>query len=230
MFALAMTFFMPLQLALQEIFLYFTIMNFILKAFLCATCALTIVACDDDDSFTPTKVKSDAELSSDAAGSSDSEAASSDSKDAPNSSAVSSDSKDVSGSAAASSNLIKKIQLVDCEVSFYAFVLTLNKDVAAPEGSIHTYYYKHDNLTGTETQILDFEAHYTTESDGTYTFNTFMDGEIYQNKRQQTELKFIHPESGYIRADQVVVFYTPKGGEETEIFSTTFEEFCSQKN
>lgn len=224
MFALAMTFFMPLQLALQEIFLYFTIMNFILKAFLCATCALTIVACDDDDSFTPTKVKSDAELSSDAAGSSDSEAASSDSE------AVSSDSKDAPYSSAVSSNLIKKIQLVDCEVSFYAFVLTLNKDVAAPEGSIHTYYYKHDNLTGTETQILDFEAQYTTNSDGTYTFNTFIDGEIFQNIKQQTELKFIHPESGYIRADQVVVFYTPKGGEETEIFSTTFEEFCSQKN
>lgn len=199
-------------------------MNFILKAFLCATCALTIVACDDDDSFTPTKVKSDAELSSDAAGSSDSEAASSDSE------AVSSDSKDAPNSSAVSSDLIKKIQLVDCEVSFYAFVLTLNKDVAAPEGSIHTYYYKHDNLTGTETQILDFEAHYTTESDGTYTFNTFIDGEIFQNIKQQTELKFIHPESGYIRADQVVVFYTPKGGEETEIFSTTFEEFCSQKN
>ena len=212
-------------------------MNFILKAFLCATCALTIVACDDDDSFTPTGTKSDAELSSDSAElSSDSTSpsshatVSSDSKDAPNSSAVSSDSKDVSGSTATSSNLIKKIQLTDCEVSFYAFVLTLNKDVAASEGSIHPYYYKHDNLTGTETQILDFEAHYTTESDGTYTFNTFMDGEIYQNKRQQTELKFIHPESGYIRADQVVVFYTPKGGEETEIFSTTFEEFCSQKN
>ncbi len=192
-------------------------MNYITKALLCAACALTIAACDDDDSFTPTGANSDAELSSNST--------------SPSSHAtVSSDSKAKSSSAATSSNLIKKIQLADCEVAFYAFVLTLNKDVAAPEGSIHTYYYMHDKLTGTESQILEFEAHYTTESDGTYTFKTFHDGEIYQNKRQQTDLKFIHPEGGAIRADKVVVFYTPKGGEETEIFSTTFEEFCSQKN
>lgn len=73
--------------------------------------------------------------------------------------------------------------------------------------------------------VCTFRIEYSKGSDGTFEIATFYDGEVYQNQHHATEVKVVNTFDAKLRAGNVVISYTPDGGETQEIFSADANYF-----
>ena len=198
------------------------LLKYMATAAICAACAFTFSACDDSSTgATDTEItSSDSGNSGDNGGSQP--ASSSDVKPA------SSETKAVSSSSEtkatdASTGIIKRLSGGADEVGIYSIVIYLNMDLVGEKGEIEMLYYSSE--TGIETQVNDLVIKYERDASGTYEVQSFYDGEVYQNRHKQSEIKFVNTFSATTRADRVDIYYTPDGGKKELVRAVTKDYF-----
>ena len=120
--------------------------------------------------------------------------------------------------------VIEKITGASDDVGIYAVVLTLS-DKAADKGVVEMVYHGAKGTPQENSVVNTFRIEYYKEDAGTFEVHTFFDGEVYQNLHHQSKVKVNNTFSSAIRAGDVVITYTPDGGESREIFRADSEQF-----
>ena len=123
-----------------------------------------------------------------------------------------------------SSDVIQKILCAADDTGIYATVITLS-DQAADQGVIEMVY---DGAAGTPQEnsvICTFRIEYEKESSGTFEIKTFYNGEVYQNYHHKENVKVDNTFGAGVRAGNIVVSYTPVGGEPQEVYRASADQF-----
>ncbi len=110
------------------------------------------------------------------------------------------------------------------EVGIYSIVVGMT-DSAADKGSVDMVYYGTKGSPQENSIVSTFRIEYYKEDAGTYEIRTFFDGEVYQNMHHKDEVKVVNTFSAALRAGNVIISYTPDGGETTEIFRADADYF-----
>lgn len=122
------------------------------------------------------------------------------------------------------SEFIKKVQGASDDSGIYSFIITLS-DKAADKGTLE-YIYHGTKGSAHENEIVNtFVAEYFKETAGTYDITTYYDGMINTHVKGKSEVKVDNTFGALVRAGDVTVYYTPDGGEKTEIYHAEAEEF-----
>lgn len=207
--------------------------KFLLSAIFCAICAFTFTACDDsstgassDDSINSSSSISESKNSSEAehtqSNSSTKLSSSSKVEDTPSSS-------ETTISSSSSKGLIKNVQLAYDDNGIYAISVKINAEFATEKGEFEVILYDYYETSGKEEQVLDYIYKYFLNEDGsTYDISTTLNGEIYQNRHKENEFKIAETFSAKDRPDKIIIYYTPNGGEKTEIYTNTYEEYKAE--
>ncbi len=124
----------------------------------------------------------------------------------------------------APSSEIAKINGGADEVGIYSIVLKLT-DQAADKGVVEMVYYGAKGSPQEDSIVNTFRIEYYKESEGTFEIQTFYDGEVYQNLHHKDEVKVVNTFNATLRAGNVIISYTPDGGDTQEIFSADAEYF-----
>ena len=119
-------------------------------------------------------------------------------------------------------DLIEKITVAADETGIYATVITLS-DKVADKGVIEMIYGGVKGSPQENSVVNTFRIEYYKEDAGTFEIKTFYDGEVYQNLHHQTKVKVNNTFGAAVRAGNITVFYTPDGGEKTEIYKADAE-------
>ena len=120
--------------------------------------------------------------------------------------------------------IIEKFTGAADETGIYATVITLS-DKAADKGVVEMVYGGVKGSPQENSVVNTFRIEYYKEDAGTFEINTFFDGEVYQNLHHQAKVKVNNTFGATVRAGNVTVFYTPNGGEKTEIYKADAESF-----
>lgn len=213
-------------------------LHLLISIAICAFCAFTFIACDDsstgpsnDDSRSSSSSISESRKSSEAeqikSSSSAKQSSSSETAEESSSSETAkSSSSEVKVLSSSSTELIKKVQIAYDDNGIYGISVKMNAEFATEKGEFEMIFYDYYETSGKEEQVLDYFYKYFLNDDGsTYDISTTLNGEIYQNRHKENEFKITETLSARDRPDKVVIYYTPDGGEKTEIFTTTYEEY-----
>lgn len=120
--------------------------------------------------------------------------------------------------------VLKKVAGGADEVGIYSVVIKLNEN-AADKGVIEMVYNGAKGTPQENSVVNTFRAEYYKQSDGTFEISTFFNGEIYQNQHNAYEVKIVNTFDATLRAGDVVVTYTPDGGETQEVFKADADYF-----
>ena len=120
--------------------------------------------------------------------------------------------------------IIEKFTGAADKTGIYATVITLS-DKAADKGVVEMVYCGVKGSPQENSVVNTFRIEYYKEDAGTFEINTFFDGEVYQNLHHQAKVKVNNTFGATVRAGNVTVFYTPDGGEKTEIYKADAESF-----
>lgn len=123
-----------------------------------------------------------------------------------------------------SANVIKKVQGASDDTGIYAFIVTLS-DKAADKGTLEYVYYGPKGEAQENSIVCTFRAEYYKEESGTFDIMTYYDNEIYQHMSHKSEVKVDLTFGAMVRGGNVTVYYTPDGGERTQIYYAEAEEF-----
>ncbi len=110
------------------------------------------------------------------------------------------------------------------EVGIYSVVVRLT-DQAADKGTVEMVYYGPKGTPQENSVVSTFRIEYDKGADGTYEITTFFDGELYQNQHHKDEVKVVNTFGAALRAGNVIISYTPDGGETQEIFRADADYF-----
>lgn len=121
-------------------------------------------------------------------------------------------------------SVIAKISGAADEVGIYSIVVRLTEQ-AAEKGVVELVYYGAKGSPQENSIVNTFRIEYYKEEAGTFEIKTFYDGEVYQNQHHKDEVKVVNTFSATLRAGNVIITYTPDGGETQEIFSADAEYF-----
>lgn len=120
--------------------------------------------------------------------------------------------------------IIEKFTGAADNTGIYATAITLSEK-AADKGTVEMIYYGPKGSPQENSVVNTFRIEYYKEDAGTFEINTFYDGEVYQNYHHQTKVKVNNTFGAIVRAGNVTVFYTPDGGEKSEIYKVDAESF-----
>ena len=126
-------------------------------------------------------------------------------------------------------NEIAKINGAADEVGIYSIVVRLT-DHAADKGVIEMIYYGAKGSPQENSIVNTFRIEYYKEDAGTFEIQTFFNGEVYQNQHHKDEVKVVNTFNATLRAGNVIISYTPDGGETQEIFRADAEYFNTSAN
>lgn len=105
----------------------------------------------------------------------------------------------------------------------------MNAEFATEKGEFEVILYDYYETSGKEEQVLDYFYKYFLNDDGsTYDFSCTLNGEIYQNRHHEYEFKIAETFGARSRPNKIVIYYTPDGGEKTEIYTNTYEEYKAE--
>lgn len=127
------------------------------------------------------------------------------------------------------SDIIEKITGAADDTGIYAVVITLS-DNAADKGVIEMVYYGPKNSPQENSVVNTFRIEYYKEDAGTFEIHTFYDGEVYQNYHHKDKVKVDNTFGAAVRARNVIISYTPDGGETQEIYRADAEQFFIPAN
>ncbi len=177
-------------------------------------CMLLLAACDDKPNENSSNAQSQAVIDpeNDTSGADVSEAGT-------ESKAETSEASPVSPSDA-----VVKINGGADDVGIYSVVVKLT-DNAADKGTIEMVYYGSKGSPQENSIVSTFRIEYYKEESGTYEISTFFDGEVYQNLHHKDEMKITNTFSAALRAGNVIISYTPDGGETKEVFRADADYF-----
>lgn len=177
-------------------------------------CMLLLAACDDKPSENSSKAQSQAVIDPENESSSDDV-----SEAGTESKAETSEASPVSPSDA-----VVKINGGADEVGIYSVVVRLT-DKAADKGTIEMVCYGSKGSPQENSIVNTFRIEYYKEESGTYEISTFFDGEVYQNYHHKDEVKVTNTFGATLRAGNVIISYTPDGGEKREVFKADADYF-----
>ena len=133
-----------------------------------------------------------------------------------------------SGAPEEQNNEIAKINGGADETGIYSIVVRLT-DKAADKGKVEMVYYGAKNSPQENSVVNTFRIEYYKEPSGTFKIQTFFDGEVYQSFKQD-EVKVTNTFGANLRAGNVIISYTPDGGDTQEIFRADAEYFYVSAN
>lgn len=132
-------------------------------------------------------------------------------------------------SSEAPGDVIAKINGGADETGIYSVVVRLT-DQAADKGTVEMVYYGTKGSPQENSIVNTFRIEYYKESAGTFEIQTFFNGEVYQNLHHKDEVKVVNTFNATLRAGNVIISYTPDGGETQEIFRADAEYFRDPAN
>ena len=147
----------------------------------------------------------------------------------PASSATEAESEPSATSSEAPSDVIAKINGSADEIGIYSIVVKLT-DQAADKGVVEMVYYGPKGSPQEDSIVNTFRIEYYKESAGTFEIQTFLNGEVYQNLHHKDEVKVVNTFDATLRAGNVIISYTPDGGDTQEIFRADAEYFYNPAN
>ena len=121
-------------------------------------------------------------------------------------------------------NAVVKINGGADEVGIYSVVVRLTEQ-AADKGTIEMVYYGAKGSPQENSIVNTFRIEYYKETAGTYEICTFSNGEVYQNHHHKDEMKVTNTFDATLRAGNVIISYTPDGGETVEVFRADADYF-----
>ena len=124
----------------------------------------------------------------------------------------------------AGKSVLKKIAGGADEVGIYSVVVRLN-DQAADKGVVEMVYRGAKGSPQENSIVNTFRIEYEREAAGTFEIKTFFDGEVYQNYYHKDEVNVTNTFGATLRAGDVVITYTPDGGEPQEVFRADADYF-----
>ena len=134
-----------------------------------------------------------------------------------------------STSSEAPESTIAKISGAADDVGIYSVVVKLT-DEAADKGKVEMVYYGPKGSPQEKSIVNTFRIEYYKDSSGKFEIQTFSDGEVYQNLRQEEQVKVTNTFGATTRAGNVIISYTPDGGETQQIFKADADYFRSSSN
>lgn len=134
------------------------------------------------------------------------------------------ESQSSEASSVSPSNAIAKINGGADEVGIYSVVVRLT-DNAADKGVVEMVYHGAKGSPQENSIVNTFRIEYYKQSSGTYEINTFYNGEVYQNLHNKDEVKVVNTFGATLRASDVIISYTPDGGDTQEIFRADADYF-----
>ena len=134
------------------------------------------------------------------------------------------ESQSSEASSVSPSNAIAKINGGADEVGIYSVVVRLT-DNAADKGVVEMVYHGAKGSPQENSIVNTFRIEYYKQSSGTYEINTFYNGEVYQNLHNKDEVKVVNTFGATLRAGDVIISYTPDGGDTQEIFRADADYF-----
>lgn len=134
------------------------------------------------------------------------------------------ESQSSEASSVSPSNAIAKINGGADEVGIYSVVVRLT-DNAADKGVVEMVYHGAKGSPQENSIVNTFRIEYYKQSSGTYEINTFYNGEVYQNLHNKDEVKVVNTFDATLRAGDVIISYTPDGGDTQEIFRADADYF-----
>ena len=134
------------------------------------------------------------------------------------------ESQSSDASSVSPSNAIAKINGGADEVGIYSVVVRLT-DNAADKGVVEMVYHGAKGSPQENSIVNTFRIEYYKQSSGTYEINTFFNGEVYQNLHNKDEVKVVNTFDATLRAGDVIISYTPDGGDTQEIFRADADYF-----
>ena len=147
----------------------------------------------------------------------------------PASSATETESNPSVTSPESPSNAIAKINGGADETGIYSIVVRLT-DQAADKGVVEMVYYGPKGSLQENSIVNTFRIEYYKEPAGTFEIQTFFNGDVYQNLHHKDEVKVVNTFDATLRAGDVIVSYTPDGGNTQEIFKADAEYFYTPAN
>ena len=147
----------------------------------------------------------------------------------PDSSTTESESKPSVTSPESSNNAIAKINGGADETGIYSIVIRLT-DQAADKGVVEMVYHGSKGSPQENSIVNTFRIEYYKESTGTFEIQTFFNGDVYQNLHHKDEVKVVNTFDATLRAGDVIVSYTPDGGDTQEIFRADANYFYVPTN
>ena len=127
------------------------------------------------------------------------------------------------------SDAIAKIKGGADETGIYSIVVKLT-DRAADKGVVEMVYHGPKGSPQENSIVNTFRIEYYKESAGTFEIQTFFNGDVYQNLYHKDEVKVVNTFDATLRAGDVIVSYTPDGGNTQEIFKADAEYFYIPAN
>lgn len=127
------------------------------------------------------------------------------------------------------SDAIAKINGGADETGIYSIVVKLT-DRAADKGVVEMVYHGPKGSPQENSIVNTFRIEYYKESAGTFEIQTFFNGDVYQNLHHKDEVKVVNTFDATLRAGDVIVSYTPDGGNTQEIFKADAEYFYTPAN
>lgn len=121
-------------------------------------------------------------------------------------------------------DVIKKISGASDEAGIYSVSIELS-DKAADKGTVEMVYYGSKGSPQKNSVVNTFRIEYYKDANGLFEINTFFDGEVYANYHKQNKVKVVNGFSANLRARNVIISYTPDGGETQEIYRADAEQF-----
>lgn len=115
------------------------------------------------------------------------------------------------------SKYIEHIQVASDDTGIYAVVLQL-KDNIADEGSLEWIYYGPKGSAQENVIVCTYTVNYTRTESGKYEIYTFYDGKVDLNQHGKDIFKVNNTFGALVRAKDITITYTPKGGTAEEIF------------
>ena len=115
------------------------------------------------------------------------------------------------------------------EVGIYSVVVRLT-DQAADKGVVEVVSYGAKGSPQENSVVNTFRIEYEKETAGTFEIRTFFNGEVYQNLHHKDEVKVVNTFDATLRAGNVIVSYTPDGGDTQEIFKADAAYFGAPAN
>lgn len=134
-----------------------------------------------------------------------------------------------STSSEAPESTIAKISGAADDVGIYSVVVKLT-DEAADKGKVEMVYYGPKGSPQEKSIVNTFRIEYYKDSSGKFEIQTFSDGEVYQNLHQKEQVNVTNTFGATTRAGNVIISYTPDGGETQEIFKADADYFRSSSN
>lgn len=115
------------------------------------------------------------------------------------------------------------------EGGIYSVVVRLT-DRAADKGVVEMVYHGAKGSPQENSIVNTFRIEYYKEEAGTYEIRTYYNGEVYQNQHHKDEVKVVNTFGATLRAGDVIISYTPDGGETQEIFRADADYFYVPSN